>query len=247
MLRLIGALLLLAGLAGGALYFGSDVFRPRMNEAFDAWTKWTPDNIVKDPKGYLTFALTELEKIEGQLKAHRLGLQVEQDKMVNRLKAEQMSATARANVLDGLKDTFRVGAKTFPVSVEGKSLDEVAFQERVVEVDRELEAARENVTRLERHGKHLDEEIARTEREMKRLAEKRQFVQQKLDHLKLDLAVGISDELTSKADEIASTAKAIGAEGSKAKQEAVELIKAEERRLQGQSVKERFEQIMASK
>ena len=50
-----------------------------------------------------------------------------------------------------------------------------------------------------------------------------------------------------KADEIAATAKALRADSSRARQDAVELVKAEERKLQGQSVKDRFEQIMGSK
>lgn len=246
MLRLITGLLILAILAGGILYFQSDVFRPKVDQAIDAWTKWTPENITKDPKGYLTFALTELEKIEEQLKAHRLGLTVELDRTTNRTKKEELTVAASMNVLEDLKDTYRVSKETYPVSFKGQSLAESQFQEKVVEVDRELEAARENVDRLGRHVAHLQDAIEQTEREMKRLTEKRLFVQQRLDHLKLDLAVGLSDELTSKADEIAATAKAIHSEGSKAKQEAVALIKGEERKLQGQSVKERFQQIMAS-
>ncbi len=246
MLRLITGLLVLAALAGGVLYFQSDVFRPKMDAAIDAWTKWTPENITKDPEGYLRFALSELEKIEGKLKAHQLKLKVDLDTTTERTKKEMLTVAASTNALVDLKKTYVASEKTYPVSYKGQSLAESQFQEKVVEVDRQLDAANENVNRLEQHVTHLQNEIGRTEREMKSLAEKRQFVQQQLDHVKLDLAVGLSDELTNKANEIKATAQALASGGSKAKQEAVNLVKSEERKLQGQSTRERFQQIMAS-
>jgi hypothetical protein len=247
MLRLIGALIILATLAGGILYLQSDVFRTKANEQYNQWTKWTPENITSDPKGYLNFALTELEKIQKQLEAHKLDLNVRLDTAEQRRKTEDMRATASARALDRLKNIYLVDTRTFPVSVEGQNLSEAQFEERVVEVDRQMGVFKENSERLGQHIAHLQGELTRTEQEMKKLVDKRQFVQQRLDHLKLDLAVGSADELTSKADEIAAIAKHVTREGSKAQQEAVNLISAEEKKLQTQNVKERFEQIMGSK
>jgi len=247
MLRLICALLLLATLAGGVLYFQSDVFRTKADEEWKQWTKWTPENITKDPKGYLTFAIAELEKINKQLEAHKLDLTVRADLAEQKAKSENLSLKASVRTLDRLKGVYQVNEKTFPVSVDGERVSETSFQERVVEVDRLVAMYTENVERLEKHIAHLKGEVTRTEQEMKKLVEKRQYVQQRLDHLKLDQAIGNSNELTGKADEILATAKAVTEVKKKSRQEAIELVKEEENKLQSLTVKERFEQIMGSK
>lgn len=247
MLRLTGALLILATLAGGILYFQSDFFRFKADQTVKDWTEWTPENITKDPKGYLQFAVGELDKIKGQLEAHKLHLNVELDKTVTHIKGQQLTTAASTNVLDELRTVYHNARKVYPVSFQGKNLDETAFQEKVVEVARAQEYALDNVTRLEKHQAHLEAELKRAEQELRNLADKRQFVQQRLQHLTLDLAVNNSDELTSKADEIAAIARAIRSEGSKAKQDASALIQAEKTKLQGQSLKEYFEKTMESK
>lgn len=247
MLRLVTALLILATLAGGVLYFQSDVFRTKANQVVDEWTKWTPENITKDPKGYLTFAIGELSAIGDQLKTHKRTLLERIDLAEQRVKKEALTAQASQTALDNLKSAYHGGKEGFPVSYDARDYDEVQFQDLVVETDRLLETAKENTERLGLHITHLKGELARTELEMKRLTEKRQFVEQRLDHLKLDLAVNGANELTTKADEIAATAKALKPEASKEAEMALHLVRAEEKKLQGQDVKDRFAKIMTSK
>jgi len=247
MLRLLAALLILATLAGGVLYYTSDVFRPKVDRFVDEWTKWTPENIAKDPKNYLTFALSELDKIEGKLKAHRISLRSRLGDAEGQLTVARVTVKANAAVLERYKDAYKVADRTYPVSFGGEPLSEVAFQERAVEVDRSLEQAREKVTLQERLLDHYKSELDRTEAEMKKLTAKRQEVQMIQERLEVDLAVGRVNDLTSKADEIAATAKALTSEANKAQKAVLEEVKFEEKKLQTQSVKERFEQIMGSK
>jgi len=248
MLRLLGALLLLAALAGGVLYFQSDVFRTRFNTTVDEWTKWTPENITKDPKGYLTFAITELDKIGERLKTHKRELLVKIDAAENRITKETLAQKASTTVLDSLKDAYRAGKQSFPVSYASRDYKENQFQDLVVETDRLLEMARENATSWESHLGFLKEQLERTEKEMKRLTEKRQFVEQRLQLVELNTAVNSANDLTSKADEIASVAKNLTPEANNiAAREAKLMVKAAEQKLEGQSVKDRFEQIMGSK
>jgi len=247
MLRVLAALLVLASLAGVVLYYGSDVFRTRADTVIDEWTKWTPQNITKDPKGYLTFALKKLDEIEGSLKAHRLDLSAKQSLTEGKLEAVRANAKTQALVLERYKEAYKAADRTYPVSFKGESLSEGAFQERAVEADRLLDQAREKVTLQERLLDHYKTELDRTEAEMKKLTAKRQEVQMIQERLEVDLAVGRVNDLTSKADEIAATAKALTSEANKAQKAVLEEVKFEEKKLQTQSVKERFEQIMGSK
>lgn len=247
MLRLVTALLILATLAGGVLYFQSDVFRTKANQVVDEWTKWTPENITRDPKGYLNFALEELNKIATDLKTHKRTLQERIDLAENRIKKEKLTVQASQRALDNLRSVYHGNQESFPVSYDSREYNATQFQDLVVETDRLLETALENTDRLELHITHLKGELARTELEMKRLVEKRQFVEQRLNHLKLDLAVSGANELTTRADEIAATAKALKPEPSKESEMALQLVKAEERKIEGEDNRTRFEKIMQSK
>jgi len=247
MLRVLAALLFLASLAGGVLYYGSDVFRTKADATIDEWTKWTPQNIAKDPKNYLAFALAELDKIDGKLKAHRISLRTRLGETEGKLEVAGVTVKANEAVLKRYKDAYASASRTYPVSFGGESLSEVAFQERAVEADRSLDQARETVAIQERLRDHYKTELDRTEAEMKKLTAKRQEVRQIQDRLEVDLAVGRANDLTSKADEIAATARGLSSELNKAGQAVQVEVKHEEKKLQAQSVKERFEQIMGSK
>jgi len=248
MLRLICGLLILATLAGGILYFQSDVFRTKADEEWKQWTKWTPENISKDPRGYLTFAIAELEKIQQKLKAHEIELRKNLDLRTNDLKVQNVLVANTTTAMEGLKLTYNVSARSFPISYNAKDYTEPRFQELVVEMDRKLETAQENVIRLEKAVAFLTGELDRAESERKKIAEKRQYVEQQKLRLETDLAVGLANDLTSKADEIVATVKAATkAEPGNVKQEADNLVKIEEQKRQTLSVKERFEQIMSSK
>jgi hypothetical protein len=248
MLRLICGLLILATLAGAVLYFQSDVFRTRTDQVVDSWTKWTPENISKDPRGYLTFAIVELEKIQDRLKAHEIALRRDLDLATNSLKVNKVVEADTTTALDGLKTTYKASARTFPISYNAKDYNETRFQELVVEMDRKLELAQENVASKERLVTFYTSELERAETERKKIEEKRQYVEQQKIRLETDLAIGLANDLTNKADEIAATVKAATkSDINTVKHEADELVKSVEKKRQTQSVKERFEQIMGSK
>ena len=60
-------------------YFTSDVFSTKVDQAAKQWAKWTPENIQKDPAGYLAFAKTQLEKANDTLEAKHIALKTKQN------------------------------------------------------------------------------------------------------------------------------------------------------------------------
>jgi exonuclease VII large subunit len=60
-------------------YFTSDVFSTKVDQAAKQWAKWTPENIQKDPAGYLAFAKTQLEKANDTLEARHIALKTKQN------------------------------------------------------------------------------------------------------------------------------------------------------------------------
>lgn len=63
-------------IAGGAAawYFLSDPFSDKVGQIKRQITDWTPENILKDPVGYLTWSKDKCDKTEKQLKARQIGI-----------------------------------------------------------------------------------------------------------------------------------------------------------------------------
>lgn len=247
MLRLITGLLILATLAGGVLYLQSDVFRTKAGQVYDEWTKWTPENITRDPEGYLTFAGTELEKIKLRLRAHQLHLTTKLDVAGKEQQALQARMDDDTVALNQLRSLYQASERRYPVSVNAQNYNEKGFQELVVELDQRVELNTERVSGKEREVAFYTRELERVVGELRNLEEKRVYVELRKAQVKTDLAVGMANDLTSKADEIAATARAIKSEQTAVKLDADNLVSTVTKERQAKSVKERFEQIMGSK
>lgn len=118
---------IVVGLA--AWYFISDPFKARTDETIDQLTKWTPENIAKDPVGYLNFVEKKTQQAQQQLKADRISV------AQNKAKLEAMKDEAANKVRIGeqtLKDLKTAYEKakgesaTDPAKVEWKGQEKDA-------------------------------------------------------------------------------------------------------------------------
>jgi hypothetical protein len=88
-----------AVVAFALFYFVSDPFGAKVDETVRQATKWTPENIQKDPTGYFTWATAELKKQQQKLKANIFAISVEKEK-------SSRSATEYAGKADSFKKTI---------------------------------------------------------------------------------------------------------------------------------------------
>src|SRR5438067_2461697 len=70
------AVVAIAVVALGAWYLVSEVFRTKVNSQLDQMTKWTPEQIAKDPVNYLNFCEAEANKALEKLKASTIQLEM---------------------------------------------------------------------------------------------------------------------------------------------------------------------------
>ena len=70
-MKTIIGILVLVGAIGAGLYLWSDPFRAKVDDAVRQGSTWTPENIVADPEGYLSWASGELDRRTQDLGDHR--------------------------------------------------------------------------------------------------------------------------------------------------------------------------------
>ena len=74
MAGVVVAVIVLVLVLGGVWYFVSDPFHQRVKDTFTGQTKWTPENIKKDPAGYLSWAIDQTTATKGKLETAQLAL-----------------------------------------------------------------------------------------------------------------------------------------------------------------------------
>src|ERR1051325_1162380 len=127
--------------AGVVWYFVSDPFHTKVNGQFNQMTKWTPEQIAKDPVNYLNFCEEQTKKAIEQLKADRISvaqnkglLEEMRDKAANKVRVgEQKLAELKGAYEKGEKDT------SWPVSFEGQSREKDWVRTNVMSLYKQVE------------------------------------------------------------------------------------------------------------
>ena len=105
--RLVGiivGLVVLVLVAGGIWFFVSKPFQTNVKQGWNQATQWTPENIKKDPVGYLTWALDEVGKTEEKLQASELSLKTKKNATSRALEKHTADKSQYENLLTEFKD-----------------------------------------------------------------------------------------------------------------------------------------------
>jgi len=157
-------LLLLVGLvvvAGVIAYFASDIWRTRINAAHDQFSRWTPENIAKDPLNYLNFCEEESKTALQDLKASEISVRQGHEKLQNMKDEANNKISVGAKALDDLKAAYtRASAdNTWPVAWQGQNREKDWTQRQIVSLNRQVEAQKSMLTKLDGGIKKLDNQL----------------------------------------------------------------------------------------
>lgn len=139
----VGVIVLLL-VAGGIWYFVSDPFHQKVNDAIKGQTKWTPENIKKDPAGYLGWAIEQTDGTKQKLEAAQLALTKQKIEISNKLDVKSTEQSQCETLLDELKKKYETAKdkNDWPAEVRHfKFEDENALKRKIVEVNNYLENA----------------------------------------------------------------------------------------------------------
>jgi hypothetical protein len=156
--KAIVAVAVVVVVGAGVWYFTSDVFKTKVDAGFTQATKWTPENIAKDPVNYLNFVEGETTKAQQSLKASRIAV------AQNRAKLETMKGEASNKIKIGekaVKDLLEsyksaVAKNAFPINWNGKSLEQEKAQQQALALNKEVTIQKTLLAKVEGGLKKLD-------------------------------------------------------------------------------------------
>jgi hypothetical protein len=161
----VAIVLVIVLVLGAILFFVSKPFQTRVKQATRQATEWTPENIQKDPVGYLSWALAECGKTEEKLQASRLALKTNRNNAERSLSTHQADQTAYTKLLDEAKSLYRqAGASaSWPAELRGVKMEEAVLKAKIVEAHDKLSGLGELIATYQQSRQIIDRKLVEVE------------------------------------------------------------------------------------
>lgn len=159
----IGVIVAVVLVVGAAAYFLSDPFRTKADAAYDQFSKWTPENIAKDPENYLNFCEKQAEGALMKLKASQISIAQNQASLDARQKETAEKIALGNKALGELKQLYKDAGGKFPISWMGRQLDENTVKTQIINLSREVEGAGKLQTTVEAGLKKLEAQVSKVQ------------------------------------------------------------------------------------
>lgn len=219
-------------LLGGVAYYLSDPFSTRVKKAYSQFAEWTPENIAKDPEGYLDFCEQQTKKALEDLKADKVRWAQSRSALESMRDGAAQQVSAGEAALKQLVPAFKAATtseSTEPVQItwRDKKLTKAEASRQIMTLDREVERQKKirdnavaGLRKLEVEGNKLADLEDKAKAHLQEIATNRQMlaVNKLTDNIKTQLvnmqaalsatvnAVQTTDGTVSLADLTAETA-----------------------------------------
>ena len=191
MSKTIGVILVLLLAAGAIAYIVSDPFRTRVDQAYENFADWTPQNIAKDPAGYLKFceaktrqALVDLETAGIAIEQHRSRLLSWHKEAIEKI----LMGEAELEALKALFKEAEAGGQ-WPVAYRDQTRDKDWTQRQIIAFHGQIEAQRRILQKAE-------EALARLGTQEKRIGLARNQAHGQITEIQANQQIVAIDKLT---------------------------------------------------
>jgi len=146
-----------------AWYFVSDVFRTKVDATAEQWTRWTPENIARDPVNYLNFVEAQTKASLERLKADRISIAQTRARLETMKEKAQERVRAGQQTLLRLKEAYEKAAeaKSWPAMYEGQSKTEDWFKTNIVSLFGQMQSQQAIIERVDGGLKTLDAQVSK--------------------------------------------------------------------------------------
>ena len=191
------AIIVLIVVALGVFYFVSDPFKAKVDKKIEQSTKWTNENIQKDPLGYLTWSISEVRRVKAQMEANLIGLS-RQQKSASRLKDESMSKQQAAErLVNAGKEAFTKAdaAKAWPATLNGQKYTSDELKGYLLKMSKQEQSLSANIEKYNALLVRLGFNIKRTQEKLEEASTAEGELKTNLEFVKADQAIRSLDNL----------------------------------------------------
>lgn len=148
---IVVVLIILAGAAFAGTYFFSDVFKTKVDSAVEQFAKWTPENIAKDPKGYLDFCEAQVKASIDKAKASEIAIGQKKGMCESKRDDAKKLIETGEKALTELKAAYLKAEadKAWPVSWQSTKLDQDAAKRQIMTLARQVKSQGELMSKYE--------------------------------------------------------------------------------------------------
>ncbi len=141
---IIVLVLLLVG--ASVWYFVSDPFRTKVDSKFKQASQWTPDNIARDPAGYLDYVETQTKDAQIKLKASKIAIAQNRGSLTKMSEEARNAVTVGRSAMSELLGAYKVADadNSFPITWQGKKMEKETIKNQVVTLNKQI-AQKENL------------------------------------------------------------------------------------------------------
>ena len=210
---IVVGLVVLALVAGGIWFFVSKPFQTNVKQAYNQATQWTPENIKKDPVGYLTWALDEVGKTEGKLQASELSLRTKKNATARALEKHTADNSQYEKRLSEFKDAYSKAAeeKKWPTRVRGAEFDEMGLKRKIVECNDKIKNTASLVETYSKTDKVIGDKLGEIEGKLAEVDKLENKLSTNMEIAKVNQSVddigAIGDQLNAIVDTSSALAK----------------------------------------
>lgn len=170
---------------GVVAYFASDVFRTKVDSSVEQATKWTPENIAKDPINYLNYCETETEKALEKLKASEISIAQKKASLANMRDTAKGKVNAGEKALNELRDAYKTAeaGDAFPFTWMGQEFSQDRAKKQIMDTHRQVESQRnvlgkteQGIRQLEQQASKIVDQRANCEEQLTQIATNREIL-----------------------------------------------------------------------
>lgn len=128
-------------------YLFSDPFKSKVDRKIVQATQWTPENIQKDPEGYLFFAQGKIDGIKNALEAQLIEVAQRRERANNILIERASEYDAVSGLLQEMKEAYKEAQDSgvWPASVGDAAFTESDLRSRIIEAHARMRASGDQV------------------------------------------------------------------------------------------------------
>lgn len=198
-------------LLGGIAYYLSDPFKAKMDEAYTDLSKWTPENMAKDPGGYLAWARKEMDSVEVSLEGRMIGLKQLNQKYDREGKTAAMLRDRYATVLPELKAAYKEAKESdsWPATTANGELSETQLRDIILDADERITDANLKIDRYKKATSSIENDIATIAKSLKGLEQKKRELEQQIELARLSEDMSNFEDLIDSVNTLTDVSSSI--------------------------------------
>jgi len=144
----------------------NELLEAKVGRAVEQATKWTPENIEKDPKGYLYFCEQEIKKTIGDLKASEIAISQNRARILSMQEDAEKKIRVGKQALSELKQLYLAAEDNgqWPITWKDTPRDKTWTQRQIVGLDRQVTQQQKMVATCGQQLRKCDAKLADSRR-----------------------------------------------------------------------------------